>query len=158
MDKNPEESDQRRIFGKRLQGFRKAKFSNVEGIAKELGIKPETYAKYEGRSYPPPHLFPMLAKILEVDILELLTGELSGIPLPLSDSAQNIALRWQALPDALKKQSSDYIDSLSILVKTCPSLMDPRTGEMYLRELAFYRKLEAQNNERNGLTKDSNQQ
>ena len=63
-------------FGQRFQRLRKAKKLTQEEIASKVNLTPQSISKWEtDLSAPDIMLLPKLAKILDVSLEELLTGE-----------------------------------------------------------------------------------
>lgn len=66
----------REQFCERLRAARiAAGYSEGADFARALGILPNTYAKYETRSYLPNHLIPKVCELLDIEIDYLFTGK-----------------------------------------------------------------------------------
>lgn len=65
----------KKAFCTRLKSIREATGLNQDDFAKQLGIKRDTYAKYESRSLLPHHLIPRVCEITGHDCWFVLTGQ-----------------------------------------------------------------------------------
>ena len=69
-----EPPDYKRLFCERVRNARKSMNLDQAEMATMLGIKPDTYGKYEKRSLLPHHLIPRWCEITGHDPWYLLTG------------------------------------------------------------------------------------
>lgn len=71
-------------FSKRLIAFRNAKEMSINQVAKKLGVSPSTYRTWEYGASIKGEPYVELAKIFDVSLNELLTGEKSSIEIYLT--------------------------------------------------------------------------
>jgi transcriptional regulator with XRE-family HTH domain len=107
-----QEKPSKEAFGERLARFRKAAGLSQYALAEELGISQRMVAYYEGETdYPPTHILPAIARLLEVS-----TDELLGVA---SKEKRNKDLQlWrrfskvEKLPPQKRKQIVTVLDAL----------------------------------------------
>lgn len=79
-------------LGKRLTVFRNAKELSINQVAKKLGVSPSTYRTWEYGASIKGEPYIQLAKIFEVSLSELLTGEKMSIETQLTNIEHQIKI------------------------------------------------------------------
>lgn len=149
---DPEKEAYREWFTARLQKLRSTKYRSAAAFAKTVGIKPESYAKYEGRSLPPHHHLVRIADGLGISVHELLTDappkQIPGLPpgtaeiveatKSLDSTQRQIVLD---LVESLKKQAKITTDGNCVDAKHCYSYVHdiPMTRDMFVSDEAYQR-------------------
>lgn len=98
-------------FGWRIASLRKEKGYTQEKISSMLNVTPQAVSKWEqGNALPDTMLLPLLAKLLNVSIDYLLTGEsLAGKAGPYDREYQKEAFYWGIRPSELAEQIVDIL-------------------------------------------------
>lgn len=114
-------------FGWRIASLRKEKGYTQEKISSMLNVTPQAVSKWEqGNALPDTMLLPLLAKLLNVSIDYLLTGEsLAGKAGPYDREYQKEAFYWGIRPSELAEQIVDILQCDTVNKR----LLDIGSGE-----------------------------
>ena len=139
-------------FGQRLRELRLSLGYTQAELAYALGINPARYHKYEiGRSEAPYTVLVRLAKLVDVDLHELITGE----PCQKHNTERTVPAQLTEVIDRLPVPAVVYDQAarliahnrlyLETLFRECPSIIRPGTShEFVLRAWANSRGLDAE--------------
>lgn len=125
----------------KIRQLREAKQWSQEQLANKLGLSPNGYAKIErGETRLTLSRLMELAEIFEMDILELIQGEIQSVDVRVGNNHINHSSDFTIYSTMENKDLVQEIEKLKLIIKHQETLLEQQTRELALTQkmLAMY--------------------